>query len=131
MGPTATQTRYDAILAGMNTPGAAVAVPTPAPSRGYEDPQPCLYVTTLIELFTQDQSPAGALLSLLAMCWYWPPESEGEEKDLFLGSALLSLGRLLRHKLACLAEDMADCLLCHRDAKEDKRLVMLRVCGRL
>lgn len=101
----------------------AVAITIAAPVVNDEDPQPCLYLTTLIEHFMRDQTPSRALCSLLAMCWFWPSDCEAEEKDLFLGSVLLSLGRLLKNKLACLALDMAACLqiiCCQRDVKGDK-----------
>ncbi len=106
-------------------PGAAMAVTIPiaAPMVNDEAPRPCLYLTTLIELFMRDQSPAQALCSLLAMCWFWPSGCEAEEKNLFLGSVLLSLGRRLKDKLACLAQDLAACLSCHRDVKGDKQPV--------
>lgn len=69
------------------------------------------------ELFRQDGSPSGALRSLLAMCWFWPPGSEAGRRDVFLGSALLSLGRLVKDKLARAAAHADDCLqaLCCRD----------------
>lgn len=109
-------------------PGAAmtVTIPITAPTVNDEDPRPCLYLTTLIELFLPDQSPAQALCSLLAMCWFWRSGSEAKEKDLFLGSVLLSLGRFLKDKLACLVQDMAACLSCHRDVKGDKQPVTMR-----
>lgn len=103
----------------------ADAVPAVTPTTNDEDPRPCLCLTTLVELFMEDQSPAQALCSLLAMCWFWPSDNKAEEMDLFLGSALLSLGRLLKDKLACLAQDMADCFPCQRDAKGDKRPVTI------
>jgi len=111
----------------MSTPGAAsaVAAPTVAPKRDDEDAKPCLYLTTLIELFMHEQSPAHALWSLLAMCWFWSSGCEAEEKELFLGSALLSLGRLLKDKLACLAEDMSACIPCQKDTKGDTRPVIM------
>lgn len=114
----------------MTTPGApgaavAVAIPIVAPAVNAEDPRPCLYLTTLIELFMRDQSPARALCSLLAMCWFWPSGCEAEEKDLFLGSVLLSFGRLLKDKLAGLAQDMAACLFCRRHVKGDKQPVTM------
>ncbi|MEQ2211258.1 hypothetical protein XENOCAPTIV_017806 [Xenoophorus captivus] len=99
-------------------PAAAVAVPTAGPSRNNEDPQPSLYLTTSIEIFMQDQSPAHALCSLLAMCWFWSSSSEAEEEDLNLGSALLSLGRLVKDKLACLADNVSACLSCQRGSKQ-------------
>lgn len=103
----------------------AVAITIVAPTVNDEDPQPCLYLTTLIELFMRDQSPAQALCSLLAMCWFWPSGCEPEEKNLFLGSVLLSLGRFLKDKLACLAQDMAACLSCQRDVKGEKQTVTM------
>lgn len=108
-------------------PGKAVALAIPiiAPAVNDEDPRPCLYLTTLIELFKRDQSPAQALCSLLAMCWFRPSGHEAEEKDLFLGSVLLSLGRFIKDKLARLARDMAACLSCQRDVKEDKQPVTI------
>ncbi|MED6241313.1 hypothetical protein ATANTOWER_008644, partial [Ataeniobius toweri] len=100
---------------------AAVAVPTAGPSRNNEDPQPSLYLTTSIEIFMQDQSPAHALCSLLAMCWFWSSSSEAEEEDLNLGSALLSLGCLIKDKLACLADNVSACLSCQRSSKQAGR----------
>ncbi|KAM7376528.1 hypothetical protein PAMP_006255 [Pampus punctatissimus] len=119
-------THHDPDLAGMTTQGVpstamAVAEPAVTPTASDDDPHPCLCLTTLVELFMQDRSPAQALCSLLSMCWFWPSGSEAEEKDLFMGSALLSLGRLLKDKLADLAQDMADCLSCQRDAKGEKQ----------
>ncbi|KAG7226247.1 hypothetical protein INR49_002997 [Caranx melampygus] len=104
-------------------PGTAtsVVIPIMVPPMTDESRQSCLYLTTFVELFMWDQSPAQALCSLLAMCWFWPSNCEAEEKDLFLGSALLSLGRLVKDKLACLAQDVAACLSCQRDAKGDKQ----------
>lgn len=108
----------------MTTEGAtSVVIPIMVPPVTDEAPQSCLYLTTFMELFMWDQSPAQALCSLLAMCWFWPSGCEAEEKDLFLGSALLSLGRLVKDKLACLAQDVAACLSCQRDAKGDKQPV--------
>lgn len=111
----------------MTAPGTAVAVaiPTVAPTVNDEDPRPCLYLTTLLELFMRDQSPAQALCSLVAMCWFWPSSCEAEEKDLFLGSVLLGLGRFLKDKLACLARDVAACLSCRRGVKGDKQTVTM------
>lgn len=111
-------------------PGAAMAVTIPiaSPKVNDEAPRSCLYLTTLIELFVRDQSPAQALCSLLAMCWFWPSGCEAEEKDLFLGSVLLSLGRLLKDKLACIAQHMAACLSCQGNTKEDKQPVTMG-CG--
>lgn len=111
----------------LGVPGAAVAVAIPpaAPMPSDEDPRPCLYLTTLIELFMRDQSPARALCSLLAMCWFWPSDCEAEDKDLFLGSVLLALGRLLKDELSRLARDMAACLSCRRHAKGDKQAVTM------
>lgn len=106
----------------------AVAIPAVARLAGDEDPQPCLYLGTLIELFLRDQSPSRALCSLLAMCWFWPSDSEAEERDLFLGSVLLSLGRLLKNKLACVAADIDACLqiiCCQEEAKGEKRPVTM------
>lgn len=112
-------------------PGEAmvVTIPIVSPKVNDEAPRSCLYLTTLIELFVRDQSPAQALCSLLAMCWFWQSDCEAEEKDLFLGSALLSLGRLLKDKLACLAQDMAACLSCQRNTKGDEQLVTMG-CGK-
>lgn len=103
----------------------AVAITIVTPVVNDEDPKPCLYLTTLIELFMRDQSPSQSLCSLLAMCWFWLSDCEAEEKDLFLGSVLLSLGRLLKNKLVCLATDMAACLSCQRDVKGDKQPVTM------
>ncbi|KAK9533468.1 hypothetical protein VZT92_008584 [Zoarces viviparus] len=114
----------------MTAPGVpctTVAVAIPAVSD--EDPRPCLYLTTLIELFMRDQSPVQALCSLLAMCWFWPSGCEAEEKDLFLGSVLISLGRFLKDKMACLGRDMAACLSCERDVKGDKQAVTVGWCA--
>lgn len=127
-GPTGSQ-NHDPDAAGITTPEAdmAVAVTIAAPVND-EDPRPCLYFTTPFELFMRDQSPSQALCSLLARCWFWPSDCEAEEKDLFLGSVLLSLGRLLKNKLACLGLDMAACLqiiCCQRDVKGDKHVVTM------
>lgn len=103
----------------------AVAIPIVAPAVSDEDPQPGLFLTTLVGLFMRDQSPVQALCSLLAMCWFWPSGCQAEEKDLLRGSVLLSLGRLVKDKLGCLARDMAACLSCKRDAKGDKRTVTI------
>lgn len=73
----------------------------------------------------RDHSPSQALCSLLAMRWFWPSDCEAEEKDLLLGSVLLSLGRLLKNKLTWLAVHVAACLSCHRDAKGDKQPVTM------
>lgn len=113
-------------------PGTATSVVIPImapPAVTDEAPQSCLYLATFMELFMWDQSPAQALCSLLAMCWFWPSGCEAEEKDLFLGSALLGLGRLVKDKLACLALDVAACWSCHRDAKGNEQPVRLRVVG--
>ncbi|GLD56211.1 T-lymphoma invasion and metastasis-inducing protein 2 isoform X4 [Lates japonicus] len=99
----------------------AVAIPIAAQTVNDEAPRSCLCLTTFMELFVQDRSPAQALCSLLSMCWFWQSGCEAEEKDLFLGSALLSLGRLLKDKLGCLAQDMAACLSCKRNTKQDKQ----------
>ena len=107
----------------------AVAIPIIAPTVNDEAPRSGLYITTFFELFMWDQSPIRSLCSLLAMCWFWPSGSEAEEKDLFMGSALLSLGRLLKDKLTCLAQDMAACFSRQRDTKGDKQLVTMG-CGR-
>ncbi|KAK5857185.1 hypothetical protein PBY51_010443 [Eleginops maclovinus] len=108
-------------------PGTAVgeAIPIVAPTVSDEDPQPGLYLTTLMELFMQDQSPAQALCSLLAMYWFWPSGCEADEKDLFLGSVLLSLRRFLKDKLACLAQDMTSCMSC----KSNKQTVTMSRCA--
>lgn len=108
----------------------ALAVAVPVPMLNDDDPGPSLYLTTLVELFMGDQSPAQALCSLLAMCWFWQPSCEGGEKDLLLVSVVLRLGRLLKDKLACLAENVSDCLSCQTDAKGDKQPVIMG-CGRL
>lgn len=107
------------------TPGAPAAadMAVAVPIARDEAPGPSLHLTTLVELFTRDQSPGQALCTLLAMCWFWPSGCEAEEKDLFLGSVLLSLGRLLRAKLGCLAQDAAVCLSCRRGGKGDKQQV--------
>lgn len=106
----------------------AVAVQIAAPAMKDmkdEDPRPCLYLTTLIQLFTWDQSPAQALCSLLAMCWFWPSGCKAEEKNLFLVSVLLSLGRLLKGTLVCLAQEVAACLFCQKEVKGDKQMVTM------
>lgn len=130
VGPTGTRIQHDPDLAGMTTPGVAgadmaVVIPIVAPTVNDEDPRRCLDLTTLIQLFMWDRSPAQVLCSLLAMCWFWRSRCEADEKDLFLGSVLLSLGRLLRDKLACLAQDMAACLSCQRGVKGDKQPVTM------
>lgn len=110
---------------GVPDAAMAVTIPIVSPKVIDEAPQSCLHLTTLIELFVRDQSPAQALCSLLAMCWFWPSGCEAEEKDLFLGSVLVSLGRLLKDKLACLAQHMAACLSCQRNTKGDKQPVTM------
>lgn len=133
---TETRIHWDPDVAGMTPPpvaGAAcmaVAVPVTAPTASEDNPGPSLYLTTLVELLMRDHSPAQALCSLLAMCWMCPPSCEGEQKNLFLGSVLLGLGRLLKDKLACLAQNMADCLSCRRDGKGAKQPVTL-ICSHL
>lgn len=114
-------------MAGIAILGAemAVAITITAPAVRDEDHQPCLYPTTLTEIFMRDQLPSQALCSLLAMCWFWPSDCEAEGKDLFLGSVLLSLVRLLKNKLACLAVDVAGCLSCYTDVKGDKQPVTM------
>ncbi|XP_076604807.1 rho guanine nucleotide exchange factor TIAM2 isoform X3 [Chaetodon auriga] len=118
----------------MTTPGlavtdmAVVVIPIVAPTVNDEDPRPCLDLTTLIELFMWDRSPAQILCSLLAMCWFWLSGCKAEERDLFLGSVLLSLGRVLKDKLTCLAQDMAACLSCQRGGKGDKQPSVDTVC---
>lgn len=114
---------------GVPEAAMAVAIPIVSPMVSAESPQSCHHLTTLTELFVRDQSPAQALCSLLAMCWFWPSGCEAEEKDLFLGSVLLSLGRLLKDKLACLAQHVAACLSCERDTKGDKQPVTMG-CGK-
>lgn len=110
----------------MSSLGAASssAAPTVTRTRNSEDARLCRYTTTLMALL-HEQSPAHALWSLLAMCWFWSSGCEAEEKELFLGSGLLSLGQILKDKLACLAEDMTACLPCHRDTKGDKQPVIM------
>lgn len=90
-----------------------------------EDPPPCLYLTTLVELFMPDQSPSQALCSLLAMLWFWSDRG-AEDKDLFLGSVLLGLARCLKNKVACLLLDLVSCFSCQRGAKGDKQPVTTR-----
>lgn len=117
------------VMAEQGAPSATVAVAVPAVVHlTDEDPRPCVYLPTLIKLFIRDQLPAQALCSLLAMCWVWPPCCEAKEKDLFVGSALLSLRQLLKDKLARLAQDVAACLACQRDTKGDKLLVTMGFC---
>lgn len=127
-GPTGNQ-NHDPHAAGITTPGEdmAVAVTIAAPVND-EDSRLSLYFAALIELFMQDQSPSQALCSLLARCWFWPSDCEAQEKDLFLASVLLSLGRFLQNKLACLGLDMAACIqiiCCQRDVKGDKHVVTM------
>lgn len=134
-GSTGIRIQHDPDLASMTTPGVsgadmAVAIPIAAATVNDEDPQPCLYLTTLIKLFMWDRSPAQALCSLLATCWFWPSGCEAEGKDLFLGSVLMSLGRFLKDKLACLTQDIAACLSCWRDLKGDKQAVTMGCCAR-
>lgn len=100
----------------------AAAVPVAAPRR------PSRHLGAPAELFGRDGSPSGALRSLLAMCWFWPPGSEAERRDVFLGSALLSLGRLLKDKLACAAAHADACLqtlCCQDDGKGDEAAVTM------
>lgn len=100
-----------------------------APAADGGDPPPrCLHLGAPTELFSRDGSPSGALRSLLAMCWFWPAGSGAERRDVFLGSALLSLGRLLKDKLACAAAHADSCLqmlCCQEDGKGDKRAVTM------
>lgn len=129
-GPSVIQIQHDspdlARLTTEEVPGAAMAVAiSVTPTVSEEAPRSCLYLTTLIELFARDQTPAQAVCSLLAMCWFWPSGCEAKEKDLFLGSALLSLVRLLKDKLACLARDIAACLTCRSNTKGDKQPVIM------
>lgn len=86
------------------------------------DAGPCVCPSALIELFIREQTPAEAACSLLAMCCFWPG-CVGEERDLVLSSALLTLGRLLRDKLACLLQDMAACVACQKAAEASTLLV--------
>lgn len=95
-----------------------LALQTPGLTRNNEDPQTFLYLAVLIEIFMQDQSPANTLCSLFAMCWIWPSGYNAEEDNLNLGSALLSLGRLVKKKVACLVEDVSACLPCQRGSKQ-------------
>lgn len=95
-----------------------------APGR---DPRPSLRLLGApTQLFSQDHSPSGALRSLLAMCWFWPPGSEAGWRDVFLGSALLSLGRLLKKKLARAAARADACL--QRTCCRDRRAVTMGSC---
>lgn len=102
----------------------AVAVTIAAPAVSDEDPPPCLYLTTLVELLMRDQSPSQALCSFLAMFWFWS-DCEAEEKDLLLGSVLLGLVRLLKNRMACLLLDLVSCFSCHRGVKGDKQPVTM------
>ena len=86
------------------------------------DARPCIYLSALIEVFLREHSPAEALWSFLAMCWFWP-ECMEEGKDIFLSSTLLALRRLVQDKLACLLEDMAACVACQKAAEGSVLLV--------
>lgn len=100
----------------------APAVPVAAPAADGR------HLGAPTELFRQDGSPSGALRSLLAMCWFWPPGSEADRRDVFLCSALLSLGRLVKDKLACAAAHVDACLqvlCCRDDGKGDKAAVTM------
>ncbi|XP_071183884.1 rho guanine nucleotide exchange factor TIAM2-like [Salvelinus alpinus] len=92
-----------------------------------EEARPCVYLTTLIQLFIRDQSPAQALCSMLAMCWFWSGGCETEEKNLFLGSALLTLRQLFKDKLDLLLDDMAGCVACEKPIIPDPRTGLLSV----
>ena len=98
----------------------------PMADRTGPNTRPCVYLSVLIELFIREQLPAEAVCSLLAMCWFWPG-CVGEDKDIFLGSALLTLCRLLRDKLACLLQDMAACMACEKAAEASTLLVTLLI----
>lgn len=88
-------------------------------------PRPCVYLTTLIGLFIRDQSPARAVCSLLAMCWwFWPGGCGAEEKDVFLGSALLTVRRLFKDKLARLLDHVAACLACEKSPDQTTALLV-------
>lgn len=106
-------------------PFLVVAMSTPEvteKSTG-EDTQSCHYLGSLTQLFNQDQTPAQAMCSFLSMCCLRMPGFRAEEKDLFMGSALVSLARLLKEKLTCLFEELASCLSCQKNAREDERMV--------
>ncbi|TWW72296.1 hypothetical protein D4764_16G0007930 [Takifugu flavidus] len=102
----------------------AVAVTIAAPAVSDEDPPPCLYLPTLVELLMRDHPPSRALCSFLAMFWFWS-DWEAEEKELLLGTVLLGLLRFLKDKMACLVLDLLSCFSCHRGAKGDKQPVTM------
>lgn len=106
----------------------AVAVTMAAPAVSDEDPPPCLYLPTLVELLMRDQPPSRALCSFLAMFWFWS-DCEAEEKELLLGAVLLGLLRFLKAKMACLVLDLLSCFSCHSGAKGDKQPVTMSVPG--
>lgn len=106
----------------------AMAATLPVAALAADDGAPRSHLGAPTELFWRDGSPSGALRSLLAMCWFWPPGSEAERRDVFLGSALLSLGRLLKDKLACAAAHADACLqmlCCQDDGRVDKAAVTM------
>lgn len=111
---------------GVSAAGAemAVAVPIAAPVVSDEDPPPCLFLTSVAELFTRDQSPSQAVCSVLAMLWFWS-DCEAEEEDLSLGSVLLGLARFLKSKMASLLVELLSCFSCHRGVKGDKQPVTI------
>lgn len=97
----------------------AVAVTMAAPAVSDDEPPPCLYLPTLVELLMRDQPPSRALCSFLAMFWFWS-DWEAEEKELLLGAVLLGLLRFLKDRMACLVLDLLSCLSCHGGTKGDK-----------
>lgn len=89
-----------------------------------EEPRSCLPLTTVVEVFTRDQSPFQAIGSVLAMFWFWS-DCKAEEKHLFLGSLFLGLGRFLKSKMAHLLVELLSCFSCHRGVNGDKRPVTM------
>lgn len=114
-----------ALYHGSGTSGGLIAERRRGAEEKEEEARPCVYLTTLIQLFIRDQSPAQALCSMLAMCWFWSGGCEAEEKDLFLGSALLTLRQLFKDKLDLLLDDMAGCVACEKPTVPGPRTGLL------
>lgn len=72
--------------------------------------RPCLYLSTLMEIFVRNHPPAQALWAILAVRWFCPEETE--EKDVCFNFAFLCLERALRDRLARLLEGVASCGAC-------------------
>lgn len=106
----------------------AVAAATAAPVAVApdEDPPtpPCLFLTTVVEVFARGQSPSRVVCSVLAMLWFrW--EGRAQDKELFLGGLLLGLARFLKSKMGGLVAELLSCFCCHRGNKGDKQPVTM------